>query len=307
MMVYRFAWPFEYLYIESYIYIYVCIYLCIFMYIYIYVYLCIYIYVYLCIYIYMYIYVYIYICICICICIYLCMYVCIYIYLWWKKHERCTWNRWSMERWEVVEAGTPDYMAPEMIDPPHYHDNSADWWSLGVLMFDTWTQLAQRPQTLWVKPLKSHALKGGAFIYQPFCYFAVNWDARVLTHAHFALTSYVNMVWFFFMKLRRCCANSCVSATTGSWCHKHTRLSHTTLSHRHNILTHNFVTHSTSRTTLSHTQHCPGRALGDTHGMFCQMPCLEHRSPWWSRLSRFFFLLHTAFTTLCHTHTHTTL
>ena len=33
------------------------------------------------------------------------------------------------------EAGTPDYMAPEMIDPPHYHDNSADWWSLGVLMF----------------------------------------------------------------------------------------------------------------------------------------------------------------------------
>lgn len=115
------------------------------------------------------------------------------------------------------------------------------------------------------------------------------------------------MVWFFFMKLRRCCANSCVSATTGSWCHKHTRLSHTTLSHRHNILTHNFVTHSTSRTTLSHTQHCPGRALGDTHGMFCQMPCLEHRSPWWSRLSRFFFLLHTAFTTLCHTHTHNSL
>ena len=34
------------------------------------------------------------------------------------------------------QAGTPDYMAPEMIDPPHYHDNSADWWSLGVLMYD---------------------------------------------------------------------------------------------------------------------------------------------------------------------------
>ena len=33
------------------------------------------------------------------------------------------------------QAGTPDYMAPEMIDPPHYHDNSADWWSLGVLMY----------------------------------------------------------------------------------------------------------------------------------------------------------------------------
>ena len=33
------------------------------------------------------------------------------------------------------EAGTPDYMAPEMIDPPHYHDNSADWWSLGVLIY----------------------------------------------------------------------------------------------------------------------------------------------------------------------------
>ena len=40
--------------------------------------------------------------------------------------------------WEV-EAGTPDYMAPEMIDPPHYHDNSADWWSLGVLMFEART------------------------------------------------------------------------------------------------------------------------------------------------------------------------
>lgn len=35
-----------------------------------------------------------------------------------------------------MQAGTPDYMAPEMIDPPHYHDNSADWWSLGVLMFE---------------------------------------------------------------------------------------------------------------------------------------------------------------------------
>lgn len=35
-----------------------------------------------------------------------------------------------------TQAGTPDYMAPEMIDPPHLHDNSADWWSLGVLMFE---------------------------------------------------------------------------------------------------------------------------------------------------------------------------
>ncbi|CAE7524039.1 egl-4 [Symbiodinium pilosum] len=35
-----------------------------------------------------------------------------------------------------TQAGTPDYMAPEMIDPPHYHDNSADWWSLGVLMYE---------------------------------------------------------------------------------------------------------------------------------------------------------------------------
>eukprot|EP00913_Durusdinium_trenchii_P026686 g25038.t1 len=33
-----------------------------------------------------------------------------------------------------TQAGTPDYMAPEMIDPPHLHDNSADWWSLGVLI-----------------------------------------------------------------------------------------------------------------------------------------------------------------------------
>jgi len=35
-----------------------------------------------------------------------------------------------------TQAGTPDYMAPEMIDPPHYHDNSADWWSLGVLIYE---------------------------------------------------------------------------------------------------------------------------------------------------------------------------
>jgi len=130
------------------------------------------------------------------------------------------------------------------------------------------------------------------------------------------------------MKLRRCCANSCVSATTGSWvlvfpfthpppplrrssvkqnvvtqnivtnthdcriqhCHTDTTLSHTTLSHI-----------ALSRTTLSHTQHCPGRALGDTHGMFCQMPCLEHRSPWWSRLSRFFFATHGFHNIVSHT------
>lgn len=33
-------------------------------------------------------------------------------------------------------AGTPDYMAPEMIDFPHTHDQSVDWWSLGVLNFE---------------------------------------------------------------------------------------------------------------------------------------------------------------------------
>ncbi|CAJ1382029.1 unnamed protein product [Effrenium voratum] len=39
-----------------------------------------------------------------------------------------------------TQAGTPDYMAPEMIDPPHYHDNSADWWSLGVLVYEMMCQ-----------------------------------------------------------------------------------------------------------------------------------------------------------------------
>lgn len=39
-----------------------------------------------------------------------------------------------------TQAGTPDYMAPEIIDPPHYHDSSADWWSLGVLMFEMFKQ-----------------------------------------------------------------------------------------------------------------------------------------------------------------------
>lgn len=33
-------------------------------------------------------------------------------------------------------AGTPDYMAPEMIDFPHTHDKSVDWWALGVLTYE---------------------------------------------------------------------------------------------------------------------------------------------------------------------------
>jgi len=41
-------------------------------------------------------------------------------------------------------AGTPDYMAPEMIDYPHTHDMSVDWWSLGVLTYEL-----QTSQTPW--------------------------------------------------------------------------------------------------------------------------------------------------------------
>mmetsp|Transcript_48611 Transcript_48611/g.113842 ORF Transcript_48611/g.113842 Transcript_48611/m.113842 type:complete len:787 (-) Transcript_48611:45-2405(-) len=33
-------------------------------------------------------------------------------------------------------GGTPDYLAPEMIDVPHTHDHSVDWWSLGCLTFE---------------------------------------------------------------------------------------------------------------------------------------------------------------------------
>jgi len=33
-------------------------------------------------------------------------------------------------------AGTPEYMAPEMIDFPHTHDQSVDWWAVGVLTFE---------------------------------------------------------------------------------------------------------------------------------------------------------------------------
>lgn len=33
-------------------------------------------------------------------------------------------------------VGTPEYMAPEMIDTPHAHDRMVDWWSLGVLTFE---------------------------------------------------------------------------------------------------------------------------------------------------------------------------
>eukprot|EP00913_Durusdinium_trenchii_P012659 g11887.t1 len=32
--------------------------------------------------------------------------------------------------------GTPEYMAPEMIDPPHGHNHMVDWWALGVLVFE---------------------------------------------------------------------------------------------------------------------------------------------------------------------------
>jgi len=35
--------------------------------------------------------------------------------------------------------GTPEYMAPEMIDPPHGHDHMVDWWALGVLTFELFT------------------------------------------------------------------------------------------------------------------------------------------------------------------------
>jgi len=33
-------------------------------------------------------------------------------------------------------AGTPEYMAPEMIDFPHTHDMTVDWWALGVVTFE---------------------------------------------------------------------------------------------------------------------------------------------------------------------------
>jgi len=32
--------------------------------------------------------------------------------------------------------GTPEYMAPEIIDFPHEHDHRVDWWSLGVVAFE---------------------------------------------------------------------------------------------------------------------------------------------------------------------------
>eukprot|EP00418_Pyrodinium_bahamense_P016280 CAMPEP_0179115418 /NCGR_PEP_ID=MMETSP0796-20121207/54088_1 /TAXON_ID=73915 /ORGANISM="Pyrodinium bahamense, Strain pbaha01" /LENGTH=973 /DNA_ID=CAMNT_0020813665 /DNA_START=21 /DNA_END=2939 /DNA_ORIENTATION=+ len=35
-----------------------------------------------------------------------------------------------------TRVGTPDYMAPEVIDFPHTHDMAVDWWSLGVLAYE---------------------------------------------------------------------------------------------------------------------------------------------------------------------------
>jgi len=36
-------------------------------------------------------------------------------------------------------VGTAEYMAPEMIDSPHAHDTAVDWWGLGVLTFELFT------------------------------------------------------------------------------------------------------------------------------------------------------------------------
>merc|ERR1740138_1995704 len=36
-------------------------------------------------------------------------------------------------------VGTPEYMAPEMIDFPHSHDMAVDWWALGVLTYELLT------------------------------------------------------------------------------------------------------------------------------------------------------------------------
>jgi len=33
-------------------------------------------------------------------------------------------------------CGTPEYMAPEMIDAPHGHDRTVDWWALGVMTYE---------------------------------------------------------------------------------------------------------------------------------------------------------------------------
>ncbi|CAE7254896.1 gad8 [Symbiodinium natans] len=33
-------------------------------------------------------------------------------------------------------AGTPEYLAPEVIDYPHDHDMAVDWWALGVMVYE---------------------------------------------------------------------------------------------------------------------------------------------------------------------------
>lgn len=68
------------------------------------------------------------------------------------NHRKWLVKPWSLDLvWpcEVLNktntlAGTPEYMAPEIIEYPHTHDSSVDWWALGVLTYEPW-----RSADLW--------------------------------------------------------------------------------------------------------------------------------------------------------------